>query len=301
MRRRVEKLWRWTVKVPSIFVLISKHCQHFDRYDKAIIMCLQLEGRWVKNEKPRWGTFDTFYMKQWEIHTRRNVVRGKSICSIRRVLPLKGHFWKLLPQSRNPYLFFYLFYFAAASSMAGGKTSNEMWGLRLKMSLPPGVDAKAAVDLLCRPNVFALEVVAMALPSSVTLNQISLSLVLFPKVILFIDSARNNLFGVRQRKKKTFRRPVLFWECIKPRSPRTSLFHALKRATFQLVFHYHSHLAVCIILWRKAYLRTNCISISLVPVAKTEASVAVFSTGPNIFWLICAIESGIELKSLLAT
>lgn len=33
-------------------------------------------------------------------------------------------------------------------------------------------------DLLCRPNGFALEVVAMALPSSDTLNQISLSWVL---------------------------------------------------------------------------------------------------------------------------
>lgn len=54
--------------------------------------------------------------------------------------------------------------------MAGGKTSNEMWGLRTETSLPPGVDAKTAVDLLCRPNVFALEVVAMALPSSDTLN-----------------------------------------------------------------------------------------------------------------------------------
>lgn len=37
-----------------------------------------------------------------------------------------------------------IFFCAGANSLAGGKTSNEMWGLRPEMPLPPGMDVKAA-------------------------------------------------------------------------------------------------------------------------------------------------------------
>lgn len=58
-------------------------------------------------------------------------------------------------------------------------------------------------DLLCRPNGFALEVVALALPSSDTLNQISLSWVLhsfmlcgyFPSLLFLLTLRGTNLSG----------------------------------------------------------------------------------------------------------